>query len=97
MNLFGVGPLEIAVVFVVAFLALGPSKSIEMARTAGKFFRDLRRTFDEVTSAVNLDDDDRRPPQRTNPSPPPPAGARPFESSSSAATPNDDSPPQNPP
>jgi Sec-independent protein translocase protein TatA len=98
LNLFGIGPLEIVVVFLVAFLALGPGKSIEMARTAGKLLRDLRRTFDEVTSAVSLEDDDNKPSQRTNASPPrPPAGARPVESSSSASTPEDNSSPQNPP
>ena len=93
------GPLEIAVIFLVAFLALGPGKSIEMARTAGKLLRDLRRTFDEVTSAVNLDDDDKKPSQHTSARPPRPSptGARPFEPPSSAPPPEDDSPPQNPP
>jgi sec-independent protein translocase protein TatA len=99
LNLFGVGSLEIAVVFLVAFLALGPGKSIEMARTAGKFMRDLRRTFDEVTSAVSLEDDDKRPSQRTNASPPrSQTGARPYEPPSSpASTPKEDSSPENPP
>jgi sec-independent protein translocase protein TatA len=98
LNLFGVGPLEIAVVFLVAFLALGPGKSIEMARTVGKFMRDLRRTFDEVTSAVSLEDD-KRPSQRTNASPPrSQTGARPYEPPSSpASTPKEDSSPENPP
>ena len=98
MNLFGIGPLEIAVVFLVAFLALGPGKSIEMARTAGKLLRDLRRTFDEVTSAVNLEEDDRKPPRQSDTTPtPPPAGSRPFEPPSVDPAPEDKSPPQNPP
>jgi Sec-independent protein translocase protein TatA len=58
LNAFGMGLPEMAVILLVAFLALGPAKSIEMARTAGKLLRDLRRTFNEVTAAVNLDDDE---------------------------------------
>ena len=61
------GMPEIVVIFVIAFLALGPSKSIEMARTMGKVLRDLRRTFNEITAAVTLDDvDDALPPRRPN-------------------------------
>ena len=58
MNFLGIGMLEMAVIMVIAFLALGPSKSIDMARTASKIVRDLRRTFNEITAAVTLDDDD---------------------------------------
>ena len=68
---------ELLVIMVVAFLALGPSKSIDMARSAGKVMRDLRRTFDEVTAAVKLDDDDLPPPNRSNPSPPTPGNGPP--------------------
>ncbi len=58
MNFLGIGMPEMAVIMVVAFLALGPSKSIDMARTASKIVRDLRRTFNEITAAVTLDDED---------------------------------------
>ena len=55
MNFLGMGMFELAVIFLVAFLVLGPSKSIEMARTAGKVLGDLRRTFSEVIAATTLD------------------------------------------
>ena len=55
VNFMGMGVLELAVVFLVAFLVLGPGKSIEMARTAGKVIRDLRRTFTELAAAVDLE------------------------------------------
>ena len=58
MNFLGMGMLELAVIFLVAFLALGPSKSIEMARTTGKVLGDLRRTFNEVIAATTLDAED---------------------------------------
>ena len=54
MNFFGVGFLELAVVFLVAFLVMGPGKSLELARTAGKLMGELRRTLNEMTAAVNL-------------------------------------------
>ena len=56
MNFMGMGSVEIAVIFLVAFLALGPAKSIEMARTAGKFVREMQRTFHEMMASVNLDE-----------------------------------------
>ncbi len=55
MNFLGMGMPELAVIFLVAFLVLGPSKSIEMARTAGKVLGDLRRTFSEVIAATTID------------------------------------------
>lgn len=58
------GMPEIVVIMVIAFLALGPGKSIDMARTAGRLMRDLRRTFNEVSAAVSLDDVDAPPPRR---------------------------------
>ena len=67
MNFLGMGMPEIVVILVIAFLALGPSKSIEMARATGKVLGDLRRTFNEITAAVTLDDvDDALPPRRPN-------------------------------
>ena len=57
MNLFGVGFLELAVIFLIAFLVMGPGKTIEMARTAGKLIGDVRRTMNEMTAAVDLNRD----------------------------------------
>ena len=55
MNFMGMGIMELAVIFLVSFLVLGPSKSIDMARTAGKVIRDLRSAMSNLTSAVDLD------------------------------------------
>ncbi len=92
MNLFGVGFLELAVIFLVTFLVMGPARSIEMARTAGKLVGDLRRTLGEMTAAVDLSGANRTAPaDPTNsanpakpsqppaePPPPPPAQAIPI-------------------
>ena len=92
MNLFGVGFLELAVIFLVTFLVMGPAKSIEMARTAGKLVGELRRTLNEMTAAVNLGSEStgsaappaspprppaEPPPPAQQPAPPPPTSAIP--------------------
>ena len=59
MNLFGVGFLELAVIFLIAFLVMGPAKAIEMARTAGKLIGDMRRTLNEITAAADLNEQGR--------------------------------------
>ncbi|MDA0263496.1 MAG: twin-arginine translocase TatA/TatE family subunit [Chloroflexi bacterium] len=55
MNFMGMGIPELGVILLVAFLVLGPGKSIEMARNVGKVLGDLRRQFNDVTSAVSLE------------------------------------------
>lgn len=74
MNLFGVGFLELAVIFLVTFLVMGPARSIEMARTAGKLVGDLRRTLGEMTAAADLSGANRSAPT-TPPAPTDPANA----------------------
>ncbi len=70
MNFMGMGMLELGVVLVVAFIVLGPSRSIDMARTAGKVIGELRRTFADLTAAVSLE---QRQEQESR-EPEPPAG-----------------------
>ena len=57
MNFMGMGIMEVAVVLLVAFLVLGPSRTIDSARTMGRILSDLRRSFNEVMEAVNLEQD----------------------------------------
>ncbi|MCH2314453.1 MAG: twin-arginine translocase TatA/TatE family subunit [SAR202 cluster bacterium] len=57
MNLFGMGMTEMAIIFLVAFLALGPNRSIDMARTLGKVLGEIKRTDNEVTTATNINSD----------------------------------------
>ncbi len=82
MNFLGMGMPELAVIFLVAFLALGPSKSIEMARTTGRLLGDLRRTFNDVIAATTLDAEDPYPsdPNATG-SPPTRSGSQAKDSS----------------
>jgi sec-independent protein translocase protein TatA len=52
MAFFSVGPLEIAVLAVIALLVLGPQKLPEAARSVGRGMRELR----EAMSGARFDD-----------------------------------------
>ena len=73
MNFMGVGSMELLVILLIAFLVLGPGRSIDMARRAGKVLGDLRRTFTDVTDAITVEDRQRGHPQ----APPPGVPSRP--------------------
>lgn len=52
MNLFGIGGLELIVVFLIALLVVGPVRLVEGARTARKYLTELRRQREELTQMV---------------------------------------------
>jgi sec-independent protein translocase protein TatA len=55
MAFFSVGPLEIAVLAVIALLVLGPQKLPEAARSVGKGMREMRAA---MSGAASFDDDE---------------------------------------
>ena len=82
MNFMGIGFMELLVILLVAFLVVGPGRSIEMARRTGKVLGDLRRGFSEVTEAISVEERQRAHSQQ----PPPGVPSRPE-------MPDDDPPP----
>jgi len=52
MNFFGIGGLELVVVFLVALLVVGPVRLVQGARTARKYMTELRRQREELTQMV---------------------------------------------
>ena len=50
MNILGMGPAELLLIFVIALIVLGPGKLPELARTLGKAMRELRRMSVEITA-----------------------------------------------
>ena len=80
MNIMGIGLPELAVIFLVTFLVLGPKRSISMARAAGQMFSSLKRTFNEVAAAASQEQaEDRTSPRDSKPvehrqEPPPKTG-----------------------
>ena len=56
---FGIGPMELIIVLVLAFLVFGPKRLPEVARSAGRGMRE----FKDTVSGLDLaEDDDRRAP-----------------------------------
>lgn len=77
MNFFGIGTLEVLVILMVALIALGPSKTVDVARTIGRMTREARRTFTEIMDAASVEerpgyreDQERRPRQSAPPDEP---------------------------
>jgi sec-independent protein translocase protein TatA len=57
MAFFSVGPLEIAVLAVIALLVLGPKKLPEAARSVGKGMREMRNAMSGATSFKDEDEE----------------------------------------
>jgi sec-independent protein translocase protein TatB len=49
MEVFGIGPLEIALVVLIAFIVLGPDRIPGTMRQLGKWTRQLRETVNNIT------------------------------------------------
>jgi len=71
VNVFGIGTLELLVILAVAFIALGPGKTVEVARTIGKMAREARRTFTDIMDAASVDERADRPRENSAPTAPP--------------------------
>jgi Sec-independent protein translocase protein TatA len=56
MNFLGMGTVEILVIFLIAFIFLGPERMVDVARTLGKTLRQLRR-FSTDISETFMDED----------------------------------------
>ena len=53
MEIFGIGPLEIALIALVAFIVLGPDRIPGVMRQLGKWTRQLRETANNITRDYN--------------------------------------------
>ena len=60
MNIFGMGPLELLVIALVAFIFLGPKKMVDAVRLLGKATKEVRRMTDELPKIV-LDEEQVQP------------------------------------
>jgi sec-independent protein translocase protein TatB len=55
MEIFGIGPLEILLIALVAFIVLGPDRIPGVMRQLGKWTRQLRETANNITRDYNSD------------------------------------------
>ena len=63
---FGIGPLELIVVLVIALLVLGPGKLPDVGSALGKSIREFRKAATDVQEATRLDS----PAAQSAPTPP---------------------------
>ena len=61
MNFFGIGPLELLFVIMLALLVLGPNRMVDVARTLGKYVREFQRATSEIPRLISLDDEPSPP------------------------------------
>jgi TatA/E family protein of Tat protein translocase len=54
--MFGIGPLELVVILVVALLVFGPKRVPELARTVGRGLAEFRRASHDLRQTLALDD-----------------------------------------
>jgi len=80
------GGSELIVVLIAALILFGGKRLPELARSAGKTIRDLRRDWEEIKRQIGLDlmDDIKTPPQPPKPTlppvtPPPPTSTPPVK------------------
>ena len=52
MNFFGIGPMEILLILIVALIIFGPGKLPEIARVMGRTMRTLRKASFDLTAQV---------------------------------------------
>ena len=60
MNILGMGPLEVLVIALIAFILLGPQRMVDAARLMGKATKEVRRMTDELPKIV-LDEEQDQP------------------------------------
>ena len=56
MNILGIGTLELIVIFIIAFIFLGPDRLVQTARFLGKLLADMRRISNELPELVGGDE-----------------------------------------
>jgi Tat protein translocase TatB subunit len=54
--MFGIGPMELVLILVVALLVLGPKRMPELARTLGRGLNEFRRASNDLRQSLALDD-----------------------------------------
>ena len=53
MTFLGMGPLEVMIILVVAFIVLGPQRMIDAAKLLGKATQEVRRMSQGLTEALD--------------------------------------------
>jgi sec-independent protein translocase protein TatA len=88
---FGIGPVELIIVLVIALLVLGPGKLPDVGAALGKSIREFRKAASDVQEATTLEPAPRPPSAAPPPSPSAsaPQAVSPAPPASSSETPSD--------
>jgi TatA/E family protein of Tat protein translocase len=60
MDFMGIGLGELLLILVIAFLAFGPGKMIEISRSLGKTVRAFKKAAGDLTSQVSKELDEQK-------------------------------------
>jgi sec-independent protein translocase protein TatA len=69
MDIFGIGPLELMVIGLVALLVFGPKKLPELGKTLGQATRSFKVAAQEFQHELNREMEKEAPPQKEIPQP----------------------------
>ena len=69
---FGLGPVELIIVLVIALLVLGPGKLPDVGAALGKSIKEFRKAATDVEEATKLDATPISPTSTATPAPAPP-------------------------
>jgi Sec-independent protein translocase protein TatA len=67
MEIFGIGGFELIGILVVALLVLGPERMVDVARTAGKWWREAQLAVRTMADAATTKLDEEAPSKRSAP------------------------------
>lgn len=73
MDLFGIGPLEVLIILLIAYLVLGPARMVEIARSLSSFVREVRQATSELPDLLAIEEASKEPPRKGDD----PQGAKP--------------------
>jgi Tat protein translocase TatB subunit len=65
--MFGINPMELMIILMVALIVVGPKRLPEIGRTIGRAFSELRRVQEEVRDTIRFDLEDDEPEPPTSP------------------------------
>jgi len=57
MNIIGIGPFELLIIFLVAFLFLGPDKLSKFSKDFASYVRGFNKQKEELNDLINLEID----------------------------------------
>ena len=60
MQLFGLGPWEVALILIIALIVFGPSKLPQLARSMGEALREFKKASREISEPMKVSEDKPR-------------------------------------